>query len=367
MTDVIRKDKFFFEELKNVFGPLKIIKSTQQGKSSIDLPVLLTRPDKYSDESGFLSVFDNELDRITVGGDIAFADGRGNLRISLSQNANVNTLLVTERCDNLCLFCSQPPRDVDDTILYAFAAQSIVSFNSDQPIGISGGEPLLDKTAVLNFFSILEKFENTTPLHILTNGRAFKDVGFVEKIVSLNSNREVLFGIPLYSTSGHIHDQLVNCDGAWKETIRGLINAGNKGLDIELRVIPTKKNFLELPDIIELSMSCFNSISRISIMNLEQTGWARKNWDDLYLKPAEYLPTLERACHLSNVYGVEISLFNYPLCHLSESLYEFSKKSISDWKNTYPQLCNSCIVKSSCGGFFTSIKEQEVSPIGRII
>ncbi|MCY7297064.1 His-Xaa-Ser system radical SAM maturase HxsC [Alteromonas sp. a30] len=366
MTKALRPDVFYLEELKNIFGPVQILKQPAPELSNLPIPKLIIDRNSKTDESSTVA-WCPLIDKWAEHGDIAFADGRGKIRIVLSKKANANTLLVTEQCDNLCHFCSQPPRKIDDKILFAFAAQSIVSFNSHHVIGISGGEPLLDQSSIFNFFKILDEFKNKTPLHILSNGRAFKDKAFTKRFIESAKLRDVEIGIPLYSTSSRIHDYLVNKEGAWNDTVKGLINAGNMGLPIEIRVIPTKQNYCEISAIVEMALTCLNSITRISIMNLEQTGWAKKNWNNLYVKPDKYLDELENACQLGNRFGTEISLFNYPLCHLNSSLYKYSKKSISDWKNTFPSNCNYCVEKEQCGGFFTSTKNIEVKPLGQIL
>ena len=367
MNNVERPDLFTIDALKGLSGPVQILKNNSR-HSLINAPitqVLLSNDE--SSQSEHFTVWNAELDKWTTHGDIGYIDHKGKIRIVLSKLANANTLLVTERCDNLCLFCSQPPREVDDTILYAYAASSIVSFNTGSVIGISGGEPLLNRKAIFNFFDILNKFENKTPLHILTNGRAFKDKTFTKSIQEKITGREVQFGIPLYSTNSVIHDRLVNADNAWSETIKGLINAGNHGIPIELRIIPTQQNVHELSAIIEMAATSLNHISSISIMNLEQTGWARKNWEQLYLHPSEYTEQLTAACSLKERFKININLFNYPLCHIPEELHKHCHKSISDWKNIYPKECNYCIVKSKCCGFFSSCKDMVTTPIGRIL
>jgi len=366
MAEVARPDSFYVEELDSVFGPFQILKYRDAIKEATPLPKLLICESNIPD-STIKTIWNPLLDKWTNHGDIALLNGRGQVRVVLCKSANANTLLVTERCDNLCLFCSQPPRDVDDTVLFAYAAQSIVSFRSSDVIGISGGEPLFDKKAILNFFKILNEFNDKTPLHILSNGRAFKDINFTENFKEAALKRKIEIGIPLYSTSSRTHDYLVNSKGAWNDTIKGLINAGNRGIPIELRVIPTQANFSELSSIVEMALTCFNSITRVSIMNLEQTGWAKKNWKNLYLKPELYCDELQEACLLGDRFGVDISLFNYPLCHISEELYKFAKKSISDWKNSFPADCEYCTIKSDCGGFFSSIRNMEVMPKGRIM
>jgi len=45
------------------------------------------------------------------------------------------------------------------------------------------------------------------------------------------------------------------------------------------------------------------------------------------------------------------------LCLLDRSLWGFSVKSISDWKNRYVDECKRCSVKEQCGGFFATSKD----------
>ena len=92
----------------------------------------------------------------------------------------------------------------------------------------------------------------------------------------------------------------------------------------------------------------------ISIMNLEPTGWAKHNWESLYLEPSSYLDVLTRSVSIAENCGVHVSLFNYPLCHISSELRPYAVKSISDWKNYYPNYCSSCSQRDLCTGFFAS-------------
>ena len=366
MSKVTRPDVFEIESLKGLSGPVQIIKEKAPELENSPVTKIIVSSDKNF-QGEHIQIWDHSLDKWTSHGDIGYVDSKGKIRIVLSHLANANTLLVTEQCDNLCLFCSQPPRETDDVILYAFAALSIVAFNTKKVIGISGGEPLLNYSAFSNFFEILDKFNNKTPLHILSNGRAFKNVDVTKAIKEKIKNRDVEFGIPLYSSNSKIHDELVNAKGAWDDTIKGLINAGNHGIPIELRIIPTKLNKHEIAAIIELALTCFNNIHSISIMNLEHTGWAKRNWKSLYISPQSYKLELLKACALQDRFKVKINLFNYPLCHIPDSIHSHAQKSISDWKNIYTNDCKYCTLISDCGGFFVSDKNKVTIPVGRII
>ncbi|MCG7535812.1 His-Xaa-Ser system radical SAM maturase HxsC [Pseudoalteromonas sp. OOF1S-7] len=368
MSEVLRTDSFFNESLVGLFGPAQIVKSHEASAGKSFLPRVHVVPYGTTEIPKKAPVIEsNTADRYTAHGDILLLDGKGNGRVILSQTANSNTVLVTEQCDNLCKFCSQPPKTRDDSILFAFAAQALIAFNSQDFVGITGGEPLLNRALFLQFLDTLKRADCHTPLHLLTNGRAFHDLSFVKEFKDALHNRDLICGIPLYGTNSAIHDDLVGEPGAWSETIDGLINAGNHGLPIEIRVIPTKRNVEQLSSIVKLALESISSISSISIMNLEQEGWAKRHWDELYIPPYQYVKMLEQTLKLQHRYKIPIRLFNYPLCHLPQHLRQYACKSISDWKAIYEEECLSCSLKSDCGGFFVSQKHKWTNPTMRII
>jgi len=51
---------------------------------------------------------------------------------------------------------------------------------------------------------------------------------------------------------------------------------------------------------------------------------------------------------------MNVSIYNHQLCVLDESLWAFTRKSVSDWKNIYMKECESCDLRDECGGFFAS-------------
>lgn len=318
---VLREDSAF-EYLESVLSPRSFIASTELYESIED-------------------------------GDVGMFTGRGKVRVILSRRANHNTLLVTERCDNLCSFCSQPPKQNNDDWLLTQAAMALAAFGSEETVGISGGEPLLYGDAFVNFVDFVQKSSPKTDLHVLSNGRAFSDSSFAMKI-GARANSNITFGIPLYASLADVHDELVGASGAFSDTVKGLINAGNAGIPIELRFIPTQLNLDEIVPTIEFVLRCFSNVIQVSIMNLEPTGWARKNWSYLYCDPSVYSRDLEKGVRMVRDAGLPVSLFNYPLCHLPEELRDDAVKSISDWKNFYPEECDDCELKQSCTGYFSS-------------
>ncbi|RZK35001.1 MAG: hypothetical protein EOO61_12660 [Hymenobacter sp.] len=63
---------------------------------------------------------------------------------------------------------------------------------------------------------------------------------------------------------------------------------------------------------------------------------------------------LTEAVEFLAAHRLHVSIYNHQLCLLPERLWEFARRSISDWKNIYLPTCASCAVREQCGGFFTS-------------
>ena len=360
MIKSIRKDLFTVESIQAMEPGYAVLKTSLP---EIENPFLrtilvaeraLTGPTKTKD--WFDTIVDADLFCSITDGDVGFINQRSQIRTVLSQNANHNTVLVTEQCDNLCKFCSQPPKKIDDEWLMVQAAMAVCAYQTDAAVGISGGEPTLKRQQFINFLKTIQTYSSQTPLHVLTNGRSFSDVSFVNSVYDATKGMNVTFGIPIYAIDCDVHDELVGANGAFKDTLKGLINAGNTGLNIELRVIPTRDNLDNLAGVIELAVRCLSNIAQVSVMNLEPTGWAKKNWSELYVDPREYQEVLRNALSVANIASLPIKLFNYPLCHLDEDNRKYAVKSISDWKNYYPEECESCILKPECSGYFTSSK-----------
>ncbi|UTM59574.1 His-Xaa-Ser system radical SAM maturase HxsC [Photobacterium sp. CCB-ST2H9] len=372
MSDVLRPDTFSLNDDDfTQSGYYQLRKSERIIETRFLEQILLVDDKKIISEQlsdNFVGVItNNSLYNSIEDGDIVTINNFGQLRVILSRRANHNTLLVTERCNNRCLFCSQPPREERDDWLLTYSAQALAAFDFDGEVGISGGEPLLYGNEFLNFLEFIAKYAPKTKLHILTNGRAFSDLSFTKQIAIRSRQMQITFGVPLYSVKPSVHDGLVGASGAYSETVLGIVNAGNSGIGMEVRFIPTQLNAFELPMVVEFISRVFSSVVQLSIMNLEATGWAKRNWLKLQCDTEQYVEKLKEGVLSADIMGLNPTLFNFPLCHLPDSLRSYAVKSISDWKNYYPDECSLCQLKNSCGGYFSSSRGKYHQNPRRII
>nr|WP_278116322.1 His-Xaa-Ser system radical SAM maturase HxsC [Mesorhizobium sp. WSM4875]WIE94743.1 His-Xaa-Ser system radical SAM maturase HxsC [Mesorhizobium sp. WSM4875] len=285
---------------------------------------------------------------------IRFVPERKAVRVLFRKEANANYFLVTERCNHLCLMCSQPPKDVDDHWLAKEILEVLPLLPSTTPfLGITGGEPTLIGE---DFFEILASARDrlpATPIHILSNGRTFKDKAFAERYHAIG-HRRLSVGIPIYSADPEVHDYVVQSKGAFDETIRGIMNLKAVGAEVEIRVVVHKQTYEGLPDLSDFIFRNLTFVDHVTFMGLEITGFTRANMDKLWMDPYDYRNELRAAVQYLAAARINVSVYNHQLCLLDGSIRQYAKRSISDWKNEYVDECNGCSLRNQCGGFFSS-------------
>lgn len=285
-------------------------------------------------------------------GDVVSIDARGVVRTLYRRNSTSNALFATERCNSRCLMCSQPPRQVDDDWRVAEMLRVIeLADRETKELGITGGEPTLLGQGLLRVVSACKERLPRTAVHILSNGRAFKDVDYAEALGRIR-HPDLMVGVPVYSDIDHDHDFVVQARGAFNETILGLQNLALAGVPLEIRVVLHQHTFRRLPRLAEFICRNLVFSAHVAFMGLEMIGYAQANAASLWVDPVDYSAQLEEAVlHLATA-GMAVSIYNHQLCTLPEALWPFSRKSISDWKTEYDVVCEDCAVRASCGGFF---------------
>lgn len=301
--------------------------------------------------------------RITLPEDFAYLDDGDVVRIDVKRDtfrtlyrrsSNHNSFLLTERCNHYCLMCSQPPKDIQDGWLAdeIIAALKLIDPGT-QEIGLTGGEPTLLGQRFLDILAAAKAYLPRTSVHVLTNGRAFIDKGFCEKIRQI-AHPDLMFGVPLYADIASKHDYIVQSNGAFDETIRGILNIKESGQRVELRFVITALNHQLLPRFADFVGRNLLFVDQVSLMGMEVVGFARANLAELWIDPFDYKENLAIAVQRLAAHQLKTHIFNHQLCVVDRSVWSFCRKSISDWKNEHLELCDECSVRENCGGFFST-------------
>ena len=201
-------------------------------------------------------------------------------------------------------------------------------------------------------------------MHVLSNGRRFNNPEFASAWAGLDNPR-MMVGIPIYGCEPTLHDYVVQAEGAFDETVRGILNLGALGQPVEIRVVIHRQTAPHLVEIAEFIARNMPFVDQVALMGLEMIGFARANVDDVWIDPVEYADRLTEAVHLLDRRGIHTLIYNHQLCLIDEEVWPWAVKSISDWKNEYHPECDKCSVREQCGGFFFSAKYRMSSHIGR--
>ena len=254
--------------------------------------------------------------------------------------------------------CSQPPKNIDDSWIVDDVLAAIPLIDpSAQEIGFTGGEPTLLGEDFFRILRAMTSYLPKTAVHILSNGRLFADPNFVKRYADIQ-HLDRMIGIPIYSDVSTIHDYVVQSDGAFDETIRGVLNLKRHGQKVEIRIVVHQQTYARLPQLAEFLTRNLTFVDHVAFMGLEITGFTRANLDSLWIDPVDYQQELYRAVSFLADSRMHVSIYNHQLCVLDRRLWPFARKSISDWKNEYMPECMGCREKDNCGGFFSSAKHR---------
>lgn len=295
-----------------------------------------------------------EFDYIGAGDVVRVDPARGSLSVLYRRASAYNSMLVTERCDNYCVMCSQPPKDRDDAWLVNELFEVIPLMARDTlEIGITGGEPGLLGPRLVQLVDRFRLFLPHTALHVLSNGRAFADEAFARDLAAVR-HPDLMLGIPLYSDLPEHHDYVVQARGAYDQTVRGILHLKRHGVRVELRYVIHRDTVAGLPAFARFVARNLLFVDHVALMGLELMGFARANLDALWVDPLDYQAELASAATTLDRARIPVSIYNHQLCVLPPALHRFARASISDWKNRYFDDCEDCRMKHACGGFFAS-------------
>ncbi len=293
--------------------------------------------------------------QVVAPGDVVrLRPGSSLVSVLYRRGASANTLFATERCNSLCLMCSQPPREEDDSwrVDELLRQVSLVDLDEAQ-LGVTGGEPTLLGEGLARVLDACRRHLPNTHVPVLTNGRTFKDRALAERLQGAHP-QGVTWAVPLYADVAQIHDVVVAADGAFEETLQGLYELGRLGARIELRVVLHKMTTPRLAQLAAFIYRRLPFVAHVALMGLEPMGLAKVNRDQLWIDPLDYVEPLRAAVFHLHHRGLPVSIYNLPLCVLPRELWPFARQSISGWKNVFAADCAGCVVQDHCAGFFAS-------------
>lgn len=285
---------------------------------------------------------------------VSINTNQNKIRVLFRSHSDFNSILVTEQCNHYCLMCSQPPKSKDDSYLLDEIENLIPLIpRYTKEIGFTGGEPTTNRDRFLKILRLTKSYLPETSIHILSNGRSFRDFRFAKSYADLEL-ADSMVGIPLYSDDPSLHNYIVQADNAFDETVQGIINLKKLNQKVEIRIVLHKLSIERLIQLCEFIGRNLLFVDHVALMGLEIIGFTRANLQELWIDPFDYKDKLSQATFILKSYGLNASIYNHQLCVVNENVWPFCRQSISDWKNEFAIECQTCTKRCDCGGFFSS-------------
>jgi len=286
--------------------------------------------------------------------DVLLIDPQKELITTLyDKSSNHNAIFVTARCNCACIMCPQPPRpdaegqnDINKRLIQLMAP-------GPDSLALTGGEPTILGNELISLIEDCRVKMPETRLLLLTNARKLKDLSYVDSLASAG-HPKLSVAVSLYADTEEEHDEIMGVKGAFKETIQGLHNLALYELPVEIRIVIMSMNYMRLIKLADFIYRNLAFACHVVFMGMETCGTAQENLDRIWVDPYEYRKELLEACKFLNQRSMLISIYNHELCVVPEDLWPIARKSISDWKNVYLDVCDECNLKGQCGGFFAS-------------
>lgn len=254
------------------------------------------------------------------------------------------TFFLTSRCNQRCIMCPQK-LDIDTTDNDLILQRVIDNLDYDviKEVSFTGGEPLLK-------MKFIEELLQRTPEKILFT--ILTNCTIMPSEVILKSHRCKLC-VPLYAPFDVLHNRMTGSSMFYR-VVENLMRISKYEISIELRFVITKLNSYCLEEYARFVWRNLPFVQDVAFMGLELTAEAAKNKAELWINPADYVASLKKALEYLDGCGISSWVYNLPFCFFDGHFKKFLVKSISPWKIRFLPICESCTMKTDCGGMFFS-------------
>lgn len=350
--DECARDKLILEELPLLY--------MDRGKNE-----LIMLPEEI-----VLSADHSDLEKVSLYNnyDVFEIWGNGVLARKYNDKSDDNYFFITGKCNSNCIMCPSPEhsRKAPETIDLPYLLELAKHIPSDvNHITVTGGEPFLMGEQIFTFLQYLkEKFECTEFL-FLTNGRVFAIDKYLQMFCQ-TAPRNSIVAIPIHGSCQEIHDSITRADGSFEQTRIGVKRLLKKGFPVEIRLVVSKLNMNDFDNISRLIIKEFKGIEYVSVIAMEMTGTARMNLEKVWIPYKESFTHISGAVRLLIENGIDVKLYNFPLCTVDKQFWTLCEKSISDNKVRFAEDCDSCRYKKACSGVFAGtlqLERDELRPI----
>ena len=219
-------------------------------------------------------------------GDVVLISKSGEIIFLYEIKSLHNAIFATERCNHRCIMCPQPPVDSEtDKTSFNLKLISLMDKHTRE-VGITGGEPTLIGDDLFVLIRQIQKYQPKAAISLLTNGVKFADKAYTMRL-AMCKHHDLQIDVPIFSDIADEHNRIVGAKTFYK-TVQGLYNLALFNQRIGLRVVIHKQTYKRLPQLADYIYHNFPFVSQVAFMQMETTGNAYANLNELWIDPYDY-------------------------------------------------------------------------------
>lgn len=170
----------------------------------------------------------------------------------------------------------------------------------------TGGEPTMrNDLAHLMYYAAGIGYK----VDMQTNGRRFCSYEFSRSLTGITA---ASYCIAIHGSDDKIHDRVTAVNGSYRETVRGIVNLTSLGQEVVGKIVLSKVNFSNLPEICALCEKI--DLKDLTITFPHALGNARKHFSSVVPSYTETLPYLKKAIDFCKERNMTARTEAYPLC-----------------------------------------------------
>lgn len=301
-------------------------------------------------------------------GDIISISDKGYTSIMYSEQNGEIDVFMTNKCNSNCVMCPLPEavrRKKQENHEEWVKEYINILPNHVRYINITGGEPTLSQQFFIDMLLAMKGKFTKSDFQLLTNGRSSADKNFLQKVLQVVPGG-MRFAIPVHSADSGVHDMITQSKDSFIQTDRGIKNLLHEQQKVEVRIVVSRKNADTLVDTAKYIVDNYKGVFCVNFVGMEMMGNAALNKESLWIDYSEAFKKSKDAIDILVGAGIDVQLYNFPLCAVNRGYWHIAAKSITDYKIRYMDECDECSVKEICGGFFYSTKQimkPRVTPV----
>lgn len=295
--------------------------------------------------------------------------------------AKINYIQIIRKCNQGCLFCSNPENFKEMTVSTFKKQLGNLIKRGTTEIIITGGEPTLHPQL---FALIKYTLANSLACRIITNGQKLSDKKYLADLAKTGLKH---LHLSFYSYKPKIQNYLSQNPESYLNIIKALRNLAGYDIEVNINCVINKYNAQHLDKNVLFILKNFPRIKHFVFNNLDPMMNRASENTRVIPKLADFKDSLNKALKILKLSGKSFRVERVPLCYML-NFAEFSTETRKRVKNEgrviyfldkreqmkqtsdqfkYPEVkvCKKCSLNNICAGLYAADKyydSQELRP-----